>query len=94
MPVARRPLGGSRGFFGGISGVWGPPTVVMLTARSTGIAEQMRIQGVIYGLGALVLLGAHVGSGRAAGADLAPVAGDGAAGGAGDVGWIQVARPG
>ncbi len=51
------------GFFGGISGVWGPPTVAMLTARGTGKADQMRIQGVIYGLGSVALLWAHMVSG-------------------------------
>ncbi|SLN58480.1 Sulfite exporter TauE/SafE [Roseovarius litorisediminis] len=62
-PRGEAVIGGVAGFFGGISGVWGPPTVVMLTARGTEIAEQMRIQGVIYGSGALLLLGAHIGSG-------------------------------
>ncbi|RBI71517.1 sulfite exporter TauE/SafE family protein [Roseovarius sp. TE539] len=56
-------IGAVAGFFGGISGVWGPPTVAMLTARETDKGEQMRVQGVIYGLGALALLGAHVASG-------------------------------
>ena len=56
-------IGAVAGFFGGISGVWGPPTVAMLTAQNTEKTEQMRVQGVIYGLGAIVLTGAHVGSG-------------------------------
>ncbi len=56
-------IGAVAGFFGGISGVWGPPTVAMLTALQTEKTEQMRVQGVIYGLGAVALLGAHVGSG-------------------------------
>lgn len=56
-------VGAFAGFIGGFSGVWGPPTVAYLTALDTPKAEQMRIQGVIYGLGALALLGAHVGSG-------------------------------
>lgn len=51
------------GFFGGISGVWGPPTVALLTAMQTPKADQVRIQGVIYGLGALALVGAHLVSG-------------------------------
>lgn len=51
------------GFFGGISGVWGPPTVALLTALDTEKTEQMRIQGVVYGLGALALVGAHLTSG-------------------------------
>lgn len=56
-------MGAVAGFFAGFSGVWGPPTVAMLTARGTDMQEQMRVQGVIYGLGSLALLGAHVVSG-------------------------------
>lgn len=56
-------IGGFAGFIGGFSGVWGPPTVAYLTALDTPKTEQMRVQGVIYGLGAVALLGAHVGSG-------------------------------
>lgn len=51
------------GTIGGVSGVWGPPTVAYLTAIGTPKIEQVRVQGVIYGLGALALLGAHLGSG-------------------------------
>lgn len=51
------------GFIGGMSGVWGPPTVAYLTALNTPKQEQMRVQGVIYGAGAVVLLLAHVQSG-------------------------------
>ncbi|MFD1341964.1 TSUP family transporter [Litorisediminicola beolgyonensis] len=51
------------GFFGGLSGVWGPPVVAYLTALHTEKAEQARIQGVIYGLGAVALAVAHIGSG-------------------------------
>ncbi|SLN23050.1 Sulfite exporter TauE/SafE [Roseovarius albus] len=56
-------IGAVAGFFGGISGVWGPPTVAMLSSRDTGKTEQMRVQGVIYGLGAVALVVAHVSSG-------------------------------
>ncbi|MBO9466918.1 sulfite exporter TauE/SafE family protein [Tropicibacter sp. R15_0] len=51
------------GFMGGMSGVWGPPTVAYLTALGTEKREQMRVQGVIYGLGAVALVVAHIGSG-------------------------------
>jgi uncharacterized membrane protein YfcA len=66
--VTRRPfieaaVGGLAGIMGGMSGVWGPPTVAYLTALNTPKHDQMRIQGVIYGLGALALVGAHIGSG-------------------------------
>ncbi|MCA0908346.1 sulfite exporter TauE/SafE family protein [Ruegeria marisrubri] len=56
-------VGGVAGFVGGMSGVWGPPTVAYLTALNTPKTEQIRIQGVIYGLGAVLLLAAHLGSG-------------------------------
>nr|WP_246162423.1 sulfite exporter TauE/SafE family protein [Roseovarius faecimaris] len=56
-------FGAIAGFFGGLSGIWGPPTVAMLTAMNTEKAEQIRVQGVIYGLGSLVLVVAHLGSG-------------------------------
>lgn len=51
------------GFSGGLSGVWGPPTVAYLTAMDTPKAEHVRVQGVIYGLGAVALLLAHIQSG-------------------------------
>ncbi|WGW05014.1 sulfite exporter TauE/SafE family protein [Tropicibacter oceani] len=56
-------IGAFAGFIGGMSGVWGPPTVAYLTALGTEKREQMRVQGVIYGLGAVALTVAHVGSG-------------------------------
>lgn len=56
-------IGTFAGFLGGISGVWGPPTVAYLTAVNTPKKEQVQIQGVIYGLGAVVLMLAHLKSG-------------------------------
>ncbi|MFT7595625.1 MAG: putative membrane protein YfcA [Paracoccaceae bacterium] len=56
-------FGAVAGFIGGLSGIWGPPTVAYLTALNTPKAEQMRVQGVIYGLGAVALLMAHTSSG-------------------------------
>lgn len=56
-------VGAFAGFIGGLSGIWGPPTVAYLTAINTPKAEQMRVQGVIFGMGALVLLFAHIKSG-------------------------------
>ena len=55
--------GAVAGFIGGLSGVWGPPVVAYLTALDTEKREQVRIQGVIYGLGAVALTIAHIGSG-------------------------------
>ncbi|MEM0937063.1 MAG: sulfite exporter TauE/SafE family protein [Pseudomonadota bacterium] len=51
------------GFFGGLSGVWGPPMVMYLTALGTPKKEQMRVQGVAFGLGGALLLVAHLQSG-------------------------------
>lgn len=51
------------GFFGGMTGVWGPPTILYLTALDIPKAESVRVQGVIYLLGSLLLLGAHLKSG-------------------------------
>lgn len=56
-------IGTVAGLIGGVSGVWGPPTVAYLTALGTEKTEQIRVQGVIYGLGAVLLLFAHIGSG-------------------------------
>ncbi|MGB5558406.1 MAG: sulfite exporter TauE/SafE family protein [Paracoccaceae bacterium] len=51
------------GLVGGISGVWGPPTVAYLTALDTPKADHMRTQGVVYASGAVVLFFAHLQSG-------------------------------
>jgi uncharacterized membrane protein YfcA len=62
-PIIECIAGAVAGTLGGMSGIWGPPTVAYLTALSTPKHDQMRVQGVIYGLGAVALLVAHVGSG-------------------------------
>ena len=51
------------GFIGGMSGIWGPPTVSYLTALDTPKRIQVQIQGVIYFLGAILLTAAHVAAG-------------------------------
>ncbi len=51
------------GLVGGISGVWGPPTVAYLTAIDTPKRDHMRVQGVVYASGAVVLFLAHLRSG-------------------------------
>lgn len=56
-------VGAFAGFIGGLSGVWGPPTAAYLTAVNTPKAEQVRVQGSIYGLGAVLLFFAHLRSG-------------------------------
>ena len=40
-----------------------PPDVALLTALDTEKSEHLRVQGVIYGAGAVVLMGAHLASG-------------------------------
>ena len=56
-------LGVFAGFMGGLSGSWGPQTVLYLTALDVPKAESVRIQGVIYGIGSVALLAAHLQSG-------------------------------
>lgn len=61
--IIEASIGGFAGFIGGLSGIWGPPTVLYLTALDTPKRDHVRIQGVVYGLGAVALFGAHIGSG-------------------------------
>ncbi len=51
------------GFFGGLSGVWGPPILLFLLARNTPKLEMVRAQGISFLVGAIVLTGAHLQSG-------------------------------
>jgi uncharacterized membrane protein YfcA len=51
------------GILGGLSGTWGPPTVIYLTAMNVAKSDSFRIQGVVYGLGSLALVFAHMASG-------------------------------
>jgi uncharacterized membrane protein YfcA len=61
-------VGAFAGMLGGLSGVWGPPTVGYLTALNTPKQMQFQVQGVIYLLGAVLLTFAHLGSGVLTGA--------------------------
>ncbi len=68
VPERRRTLvellvGSGAGTIGGISGVWGPPLVAYLTAINTPKQEQMRVQGLVFGLGAVALALGHIKSG-------------------------------
>ena len=63
-------VGTLAGFLGGLTGTWGPPTVLYLTALGTPKTEHVRVQGVIYGAGAVVLTLAHIKSGVLSGAGL------------------------
>jgi uncharacterized membrane protein YfcA len=51
------------GFFGGISGIWGPPIVLYLVATDVPKVEMVRVQSLSFLLGSLVLLAAHLRSG-------------------------------
>ena len=68
LPESRRTLGAIvasqiAGFFGALSGTWGPPTMIYLLAINTPKAEQTRVAGISFGLGALVFAIAHGRSG-------------------------------
>lgn len=52
-------VGALAGGIGGLCAVWGPPTVLYLMALGTEKHAQIRIQGVVYGLGSLALVAAH-----------------------------------
>ncbi|RBO51624.1 sulfite exporter TauE/SafE family protein [Rhodovulum sp. BSW8] len=56
-------MGLTGGFFGGISGVWGPPVIAYLLSFNTEKTEMVRVQGVVFLIGAVMLLLAHLGSG-------------------------------
>lgn len=56
-------LGAIGGLYGGVSGVWGPPLMVYLLSIGAEKQEIVRTQGVIFLLGAIVLLAAHLQSG-------------------------------
>jgi uncharacterized membrane protein YfcA len=66
-PAWRRPFewiaGTLSGILGGLAGTWGPPTVLYLLALNTPREKQMAVQGVIYGLGSVMLLVGHLQSG-------------------------------
>ncbi|RMD47685.1 MAG: sulfite exporter TauE/SafE family protein [Alphaproteobacteria bacterium] len=51
------------GLAGGLSGVWGPPTVAWLTARGLEREEHVVAQGVVYLAGSVMLVAAHLASG-------------------------------
>ena len=61
--AAEFAIGGFAGIIGGVSGVWGPPTVMYLNALDTPKVDHLRAQGILYGLGAVVLTLAHIRSG-------------------------------
>lgn len=61
--AAEIALGVIGGLYGGISGIWGPPLLVLLLSLHTEKQEMMRVQGVVFLIGSLALLAAHLSSG-------------------------------
>jgi uncharacterized membrane protein YfcA len=51
------------GFFGGLSGIWGPPIIMYLIATGLAKVEFVRAQSLSFLLGSVVLLLAHLRSG-------------------------------
>lgn len=58
-------LGVIGGLYGGISGIWGPPLIVYLLSIRAPKVETVRAQGVIFLIGAVALLAAHLRTGVA-----------------------------
>ena len=56
-------IGSINGFLGGISGIWGPLTVSYLTSLKIEKNEQIKIQGIMYSFGSILLLIGHLYSG-------------------------------
>ncbi len=56
-------FGALAGATGGLSGIWGPPTVMYLTSMNTPKHEHVRVQGVVYATGAIGLLLSHLNTG-------------------------------
>lgn len=56
-------LGVLGGLYGGVSGIWGPPLIVYLLSTGTPKGEMIRVQGVVFLIGAVALLLAHLNSG-------------------------------
>ncbi len=61
--TAELGIGALAGTLGGLSGIWGPPTVMYLNAMNTPKLEHVRVQGVVYSTGAIALVLAHLNSG-------------------------------
>lgn len=55
--------GAVSGFFGGVTGSWGAPVVIYLSALSVPKIEQVRATGVIFLLGGFVVTPVHIATG-------------------------------
>ncbi len=56
-------LGVIGGLYGGISGIWGPPLLVLLLSLKLEKQEMLRVQGVVFLIGSVALFAAHLTSG-------------------------------
>ena len=56
-------LAAMTGLIGGMSGIWGPLTVIYLTTINLRKEESIKVQGIVYTLGAFLLLFGHIQSG-------------------------------
>ncbi len=63
-------LGMIGGLYGGVSGIWGPPLLVLLLSTGADKLTMIRAQGVVFLIGAVALLVSHLGTGVANGASL------------------------
>ena len=51
------------GFFGGISGQWGPPLVIFFLSQNLKVGQFIGFQGIVYSIGSVSLLFGHLQSG-------------------------------
>lgn len=64
-------LGIIGGLYGGVSGIWGPPLLVYLLSTGAEKTQMVRAQGVVFLVGSIALLSAHLGTGLMSGGRLA-----------------------
>ena len=64
-------LGMIGGIYGGVSGIWGPPLLIFLLSTKAPKLEMIRAQGVVFLIGSIALLLAHVQTGLANQASMA-----------------------
>lgn len=62
-PRAEIASGAIAGFYGGLSGVWGPPLIALLISFHVEKRESVRVQGVVYLIGSVMLVAGHLRSG-------------------------------
>lgn len=58
-------LGIIGGLYGGVSGIWGPPLLVLLLSTGADKLQMIRAQGVVFLIGAVALLVSHLATGLA-----------------------------